>query len=349
MKIAALVSGGVDSSVALKILKDQGHDITAFYLKIWLENELSNLNSCPWKEDLSYVTAVCKQLNVPLKIVNLQKEYHNKVVSYTIAEAKAGRTPNPDILCNQFIKFGVFLDYIGTSFDKIATGHYAQILETKNSIKLRRSPDPIKDQSYFLCNLEKNQLKRIIFPIGHLIKQDVRTLAEKFDLANKNRKDSQGICFLGKFKFKDFLKRYLGEKPGELKNFETNKKIGIHQGHWFYTIGQRKNIRLSDGPWYVVKKDPKQNIVYVSNKYESISEPRKSLIVTNFNWINGRQPEKKDLLIKLRHRAIPQKCFLEFFDNKAKIILSNKDQGIASGQFAVFYDDDNCLGSAIIQ
>ena len=195
MKIAMLLSGGVDSSVALKLLKDQGHDITAFYLKIWLEDELSYLGNCPWEEDLSYAQNVCNALGVPLQVVSLQKEYHEQVVSYTISEIKKGRTPNPDILCNSRIKFGMFLDCIDDSFDKVATGHYAQVVQKDGNYALKMAPDQIKDQSYFLSHLSQAQLQRALFPIGHLKKEQVRVLADEFDLPTKNRKIAKVFAF----------------------------------------------------------------------------------------------------------------------------------------------------------
>ena len=196
-----LLSGGVDSSVALKLLLDQGYTVRAFYLKIWLEDEIAHLNECPWEEDLTYAQQVCSQLNVPLEAISLQKEYWDEVVSYTFQEAKQGRTPNPDVMCNSRIKFGVFFDYIGRYFSKVATGHYAQVANEEGGIAtLLTSPDPIKDQSYFLSNLNQSQLSKCLFPIGHLKKEKVRQLAEHFELATQRRKDSQGICFLGKKK-----------------------------------------------------------------------------------------------------------------------------------------------------
>jgi tRNA-5-taurinomethyluridine 2-sulfurtransferase len=350
MKIAALMSGGVDSSLALKLLKDQGHNVTAFYLKIWLEDELSSLGSCPWQEDLKFATQTCKMLNIPLKIIPLQDAYHKKIVSYTIAETKEGRTPNPDILCNQHIKFGIFFDKIDNEFEKVATGHYAQLEEKDGAYILKRSPDPIKDQTYFLCNLTQKQLSRAMFPIGHLNKNEVRKLAEKHKLPAALRKDSQGICFLGKFAFRDFVKHHVGEKSGNIIEFETNKKIGTHKGHWFYTIGQRQGIQLSGGPWYVTRKNPEKNEIYVSNKYDEISESRKEFEVTNFNWINGEKPKKNHLSVKIRHKTFPKPCTINFVDSQtAKVILEQKDQGIASGQFAVFYEEDICLGGGIIK
>lgn len=348
MKIAVLLSGGVDSSVALKLLKDQGHDLTAFYLKIWLEDELRFLGNCPWEDDLKFVRQVCKKENIPLEVVSLQKEYFETVVAYTIAEVKAGRTPNPDIMCNNHIKFGMFFKKINLrKFDKIASGHYAKIIEKNGQFLLQKTPDPIKDQTYFLSRLSQKQLSRIIFPIGDYTKEEVRALAEKYNLPNKNRKDSQGICFLGKLKYNDFLKHYLGEKKGDLIRYENGEKVGEHEGFFYYTIGQRKGIKLAGGPWYVVDKDPKKNIVYISSEYHE--KKRDTLEVSDFNWFSGKFPTKKNLQVKLRHGENLYKCQLEKISSRrAKLKLAGNDQGIAPGQFSVFYDKDLCLGSAVI-
>lgn len=349
MKIAVLVSGGVDSSVALKLLKDQDHEVKAFYIKIWLEDELSSLGTCPWQEDLEYVTKVCEKLEVPLEVISLQKEYWNEVVSYTIAEVKAGRTPNPDVLCNARIKFGVFYKNIDPSFEKVATGHYSQVKLVNGEPILSISPDTIKDQTYFLANLSKEQLSRALFPIGHLNKEQVRELANKFDLPNKDRKDSQGICFLGKIKFKEFVKFHLNTKIGNIVEFETTKRLSQHEGFWFYTIGQRQGIGLSGGPWYVVAKDIEKNIVYVSKNYHSIEKERNQFEVTNFNWINQDNPILPDLKVKIRHGEQKYNCSINYIDqNSATVILDKNDQGIAPGQFAVFYQNDQCLGSGVI-
>lgn len=352
MKIAVLVSGGVDSSVALNILKNQGHDITAFYLKIWLEDELSYLGQCPWEEDLSYVQKVCVQLNVPLEVVSLQKEYLDEVVNYTISEVKEGRTPNPDILCNARIKFGIFYSKIDKSFEKVATGHYARVHEENGKYYLSESPDAIKDQTYFLSHLTQEQLSRAIFPIGHLQKNQVRELAEEFDLPNKIRKDSQGICFLGKFKFRDFIKAHLGTKSGDIIEFETNKKLGEHEGFWFYTIGQRQGLKLPGGPWYVVSKDFNRNIVYISKNYHDSEKKRNSFKVSTFNWISGKKPDTNTILhVKIRHGEHKYNCSLVFESKNnahALVVLNENDQGIAAGQFAAFYNNNICLGSGII-
>lgn len=349
-KIAVLVSGGVDSSVALKLLKDQGHDVTGFYLKIWLEDELSYLGDCPWEEDLSYIKQVCEQLNVPLEVVSLQKEYKDEVVAHTIAQVKAGRTPNPDILCNQRIKFGLFLDKIDPSFVKVASGHYAQVREKDGIFELFQSPDPIKDQTYFLSHLSQNQLKRVMFPIGHLQKSELRVLAHDFNLPNKDRKDSQGICFLGKFKFSDFIKHHLGTKQGLMVESETGKIMGNHDGFWFYTIGQRQGLGLGGGPWYVVAKDCDKNIIYISRNYYDDEKRRDMFYVENINWLSGIASDKKNLLVKLRHGAQKYACAVDYdAQGKALVKISDRDQGIAAGQYAVFYDGDVCLGSGVIQ
>lgn len=347
LKVAALVSGGVDSSVALALLKEQGHDVTAFYLKIWLEDELSYLGNCPWEDDLQYVRQVCQKFDVPLEVVSMQQPYWDKVVSYTVSEVKAGRTPNPDVLCNQQVKFGAFYDYIDDSFDYVATGHYAQVEHTKNGSFLKKAPDLVKDQTYFLCWLSQRQLSRVLFPIGHLEKSEVRNLAEKYDLPNKKRKDSQGICFLGKFKFSDFLRAHLGDKQGELVEYETGNVVGQHKGFWYYTIGQRQGIGLSGGPWYVVDKDAHKNIVFISKQYQAVDEHKNGIIADNFNFI---QPIKKhDLELKFRHGAKTYPVFVEMVADKVKITLKEESQqGIAAGQFAVLYDGQYCLGGGVI-
>ena len=254
MKIAVLLSGGVDSSVALNLLKKEGHDITAFILKIWLQDEFTFLGECPWEDDLNYVRGVCKQLNIPLEILSLQNEYWENVVAYVIAEIKEGRTPNPDMFCNSLIKFGQFYDKIDSTYEKVATGHYANVAFYDEKFLLKKSPDPVKDQTYFLAYLTQKQLSRALFPIGLYKKVEIRNLAHKFYLPNMDRRDSQGICFLGKIKFNDFVKHHLGEIKGDILEFETGKKMGIHNGYYFYTIGQRSGLGLSGGPWYVVKK-----------------------------------------------------------------------------------------------
>lgn len=349
-KIAVLVSGGVDSSVVLALLKQQGHDVTAFYLKIWLEDELSYLGSCPWEQDLEFVRGVCDQLNVPLQIISMQQTYHDRVVSYMISEIRAGRTPNPDVLCNQYVKFGAFYDAIDDSFEYVATGHYAQIEHTKNISILKKGADPVKDQTYFLANLSQQQLKRALFPIGHLPKSQVRELAHQFGLPTAVRKDSQGICFLGKFNFADFVKAHLGCWQGDIVEFETGKVMGKHDGFWFYTIGQRQGIGLSGGPWYVVSKDPVKNIVYISNHYDDVDMHKSGMMVSSFNWNQDVSSAKIDLDVRFRHGPSVYPATVIQQENKLQIMLkAESEQGIAAGQFAVLYDGDVCLGGGVIE
>ena len=347
MKIAVLASGGVDSSVALKLLKDQGHDLTAFYIKIWLEDEMSYLGSCPWEEDLEYVQKICSSIDVPLEVIPLQKEYYERVVEYTLDEVKKGRTPNPDILCNSRIKFGAFLDVLSPDFELVATGHYARKKVKGGITYLKTAVDTFKDQTYFLANIKQNQVERLSFPIGELLKSEVRELADQYNLPNKKRKDSQGICFLGKIEFREFLKHHLGVKKGDLIEMETGKKVGEHDGYWYYTIGQRKGIYLSGGPWYVVKKDMENNLVYISNKVDATTGTTDAFSVGDLNWISGRGPVSTSLKLKIRHGEKMYNCDVDYEEDKLNIVMDGKDY-IAAGQFAVFYDDEYCLGGGVI-
>lgn len=348
MKIAVLLSGGVDSSVALRLLKDEGHDVTAFYLKIWLQDEFSFLGECPWEEDLQFARDVCSQAEVPLETINLQSEYWNSVVTYTIDEIKEGRTPNPDIYCNSLIKFGQFYNKIDDSFEKVASGHYAIVKKDDDVYRLFRSPDPVKDQTYFLAYLNQRQLDRALFPIGKYNKKEIRELADNYDLPNRKRKDSQGICFLGQIKFSEFVKHHLGELPGKIVELETGNVLGDHTGYYFYTIGQRSGLRLGGGPWYVVKKDIDENIIYVSRENIS-SRARNDFLVGKFNWITNQKPSEEKIQVKIRHGKKIFNAEVNFLDDiKAEVKLDEPDQGIAPGQFAVFYKDNECLGGSTI-
>jgi len=349
MKIAVLVSGGVDSSVALHLLRQQGHDVEAFYLKIWLEDEMSFLGECPWEEDLSYVKKICEQCDVKLHVVSLQKEYHNKVVRYTIDAVKNGLTPNPDMLCNREVKFGAFNEKYGKDFDKIATGHYAQIQENSDgSVRLMRAPDPIKDQTYFLAMMTQVQLQKALFPIGYMQKKEVRAYAHTHKLATATRKDSQGICFLGKILFKDFVKEHLGIKKGKFIQKETGGELGEHDGFYFYTIGQRRGVDINGGPWYVCDKNVEKNIVYLTHGFAGDDQRRDEFDVSNINWINS-VPMKKALLVKLRHGEHFYACDIDA-QNRTKtfVKLHSKDHAITPGQYAVFYDRQQCLGGGVI-
>jgi len=348
-KAAILLSGGVDSSVALALAIEQGYQATAYYLKIWLEDEMAYMGDCPWEEDLSFCRAICEKFAVPLKIINMQREYYNSVVAYSIEELKAGRTPSPDIMCNKNIKFGTFFEKCPDSFDKVFSGHYATIKYENGKYKLFQAKDPIKDQTYFLTYLSQNQLSKIEFPLGIYYKNEVRDIAKKYNLITADKKDSQGICFLGKIKFNEFVKFYLGEKKGQIIDIESEKVLGLHNGFWFHTIGQRTGLGLSGGPWYVTKKDVVNNIVFVSKNPDIIEINRNAFIAKNINWFDT-QPQKIALQTKIRHGAYKYNCAMSYLDNKtAEVTLAKDDQGISPGQFSIFYDGDECLGGGVIE
>jgi len=350
MKIAVLVSGGVDSSVVLARLHEQGHDVTAFYLKIWLEDETSFLGHCPWEEDLSYIRALCDARGIELRIIPLQKEYHEQIVAYTIAEVKAGRTPSPDVLCNNRIKFGAFLQAIGPEFEKVASGHYGKIVARADGVyELHKSPDLIKDQTYFLSHLSQVQLSRLLLPLGDMTKQMVRAEAARYGVPAAERKDSQGLCFLGKISFADFIKHYLGELLGEIVEEETGTVLGRHPGYWFFTLGQRKALRLSGGPWFVVRKDIQANRVYVSRQYYADDKPRNLFVMSDVHWVSGHKPEQTVFDIKVRHGAeVVRGELTDLGQGRYQVLLEKRDQGLAPGQFAVLYDGTQCLGCGVI-
>jgi len=352
LKIAVLTSGGVDSSVALRLLADEGrHELTAWYLKVWLEDEVAHLGNCPWEEDLTYVRALCDQVGVPLRIASLQAEYLEQIVSYSLAELRAGRTPSPDVFCNRRIKFGAFLQS-APECDRVATGHYARLTESDGRTRMLRAPDPVKDQTYFLSHLRQDQVARALFPIGHLPKASVRELAHEYDLPTKDRKDSQGICFLGKILYRDFIDFHLGANPGEIVEAGSGRVLGEHQGYWFYTIGQRFGLGLGGGPWYVVDKDVEANRLVVTHAEQRQERARAAFEVADLNWI-AAPPRTSDLQVKLRHGPEMGSCRIAPATSRPdeealQVQLDTPDAGVAPGQHAVFYDGEECLGGGII-
>lgn len=346
-----LLSGGVDSAVALKRLCDAGHDVTAFYLKIWLEDDLAFLGDCPWNADLGYVREICVQLNIPFEVVPLQREYFDRVVTAAIAELKAGRTPSPDIHCNALVKFGAFYDTIDDSFGQVATGHYARIDRHNGRSQLCCAPDPVKDQTYFLAKLRQDQLARACFPIGDLQKSQVRAIAESANLPPKNRKDSQGICFLGKISYRDFVRSYLGEKPGRIVHQADGAILGRHRGLWFHTIGQRQGLGLSGGPWYVARKDMDANTLFVTKQRAEKPELRYEFDIADMHWINDPPGPGSGLTCKLRHGPERQVCEVRKSPDPGclRVHLEIGERAIAAGQYAILYQDDVCLGCGVMQ
>lgn len=350
MRIAVLVSGGVDSSLALARLAATGeHRLTAFYLKIWLEDELAHLGACPWEEDLSYARAVCAQFDVPLEVIPLQQAYHDRVVQHAVEELSRGRTPSPDIYCNAQIKFGAFFDNadVADAFDAVASGHYARVGHDGTHYQLLRAPDPVKDQSYFLSRLSQKQLGKLLFPIGDLQKHVVRSEAERLQLAARDRPDSQGICFLGKIRYPEFVRAYLGDRPGDIVDTATGKVLGPHRGVWYHTIGQRKGLGLGGGPWFVVGKDLEADRLYVAH---GDTHTRESVFVAeDAHWI-GPAPSAGPVQVKLRHGPRLADAALAFEGDTLRVTLAHPDQGIAPGQHVVFYGvgTDVCLGQGVI-
>lgn len=362
-KVGVLLSGGVDSATALAMYiaqyPERKSNITAYYLKIWLEDELAFLGQCPWEEDLAYVEKVSNQLGVAFKVVPLQREYYDIIVSYTIDELKQGRTPSPDIFCNHHIKFGAFVDKV-QDVDYIISGHYARIEREHAQVHLYRSPDHIKDQTYFLSHLTYDQIQRMILPLGNMKKSEVRSYAKNLQLAPCQRKDSQGICFLGKIKYTDFVKYHLGTKTGNIVDISTGTTLGTHDGSWFYTIGQRSGLGLGGGPWYVVKKSFEENTVWVQHADMLEHVLVKRIPITKLHKIqedlfaqytSHAIIDMEDVLVKIRHgeKIIPAKMEYNLVEDRGMVYLSEGDAGVAEGQFTVFYLGEECIGCATIQ
>lgn len=364
MKIAVLISGGVDSAVVVDILYRQGHELTLFYIKIGMDNDEGD---CAYEEDLEMCSLIASRYQLPLKIVSLHDEYWEYVMSYALESVKKGLTPNPDMMCNKFIKFGFFEERYGKVFDKTATGHYARVEKIDDKYFLCTGVDKVKDQTDFLSAITYTQLSHIIFPIGDFSKEEVREMAKKAMLPNAVRKDSQGICFLGKIDYRDFISRKLGVKEGEVIDIDSGQPIGKHRGHWLYTIGQRKGLGLGGGPWFVIRKDIKRNIIYVSKGYDTPLQYKKEIYLEEIHWITI-EPWKSEFLKELLREGTDGADSLEIafkirhtpeftpgILKKTRIgwtIYSSKEiQGVAPGQFATIYSPDNklCLGSAMIQ
>ena len=346
--VAVLLSGGVDSAVAVYELAKLGLRPDCFYIKIGPEEEKEW--DCSSEEDVEMAASVAKKYGCRLQIVDCHREYWEGVTRYTMEKVKAGFTPNPDVMCNRLIKFGAFDEKVGRDYDLIATGHYAQTEIIDGRKWLVTGLDPVKDQTDFLAQLYDWQLRKAVFPIGHYMKDDVRRIAESEHLVNARRKDSQGICFLGKINYNEYIRRYLGEQPGDVLEIETNRVIGRHKGLWFHTIGQRHGLGFGGGPWFVVKKDVRENILFVSKGYDPASAYKRDFAVHDFHFLT----EKVDLqrvTFKIRHTPEFHSAVMESIDADRYIVHSDTDiHGVAPGQFCVVYDERHhrCLGSGEI-
>jgi len=351
-KVVVGMSGGVDSSVAALLLKQQGYDVIGIFMKNW--DEKDEFGVCTAEQDFADVRKVCNQIGIPYYTVNFEKEYWDRVFTYFLDEYRKGRTPNPDVLCNKEIKFGAFLDYalkIGT--DYIATGHYARVENINGEFRLLKGVDSNKDQSYFLCMLNQYQLSKVIFPLGNMTKKEVRKIASDVGLHTAIKKDSTGICFIGEKKFKEFLENYLPAQPGEIRSV-SGELLGKHDGLMFYTLGQRKGLGIggtpSGEPWFVVKKDVKNNILYVAQGRNNPALYSNSLEASNVNWISGKAPERDFVCTaKFRYRQADQEVYVRLIDgNRCRVEFTTPQRAITPGQFVVLYQDEVCLGGGII-
>lgn len=347
-RIAVLLSGGVDSSVVVYELVRQGIHPDCFYIKIGPEEEKEW--DCSSEEDMEMATAVARRYGCNLDVVDCHHEYWNRVTRYTMDKVKAGFTPNPDVMCNRLIKFGAFNEKCGHDYDLIATGHYAQTEIIDGHKWLTTSPDPVKDQTDFLAQIYDWQLRKALFPIGHYMKDEVRRIAEREHLVNARRKDSQGICFLGKVNYNDYLRRYLGECPGDVIELESGKRIGSHRGLWFHTIGQRHGLGFGGGPWYAVKKDVEANILYVSKGYEPLTAYKRVFPIHDFHFLTVNDlPER--ITFKIRHTPEYHPAHIEKASDGCYTVKAEElIQGVAPGQFCVVYDEQHhrCYGSGEI-
>lgn len=347
------MSGGVDSSVSAWLLQQQGYAVSGMFMKNWEEDDTEAY--CSATTDMADAQAVCDKLGIVLHKINFASEYWDTVFSHFLAEYRMGRTPNPDILCNQFIKFDAFLKFaheLGADF--IAMGHYAQCLSHEGQYQLLKGDDPQKDQSYFLHRLNQYQLSNSLFPLGNLHKTKVREIAATLGLPNHNKKDSTGICFIGERKFKQFLQTYLPAQPGEMIT-DTGEVIGTHDGLMYYTIGQRQGLGIGgksnhpEQPWYVVSKDLTRNQLIVAQGEHPLLYA-KALTATDMHWISGTAPELPlPCTAKIRYRQADQRCVVNrLADDQYEIIFDEPQRAITPGQSVVLYNDRQCLGGGII-
>ncbi len=355
MKVIVGISGGVDSSVTAMLLKQQGFHVEALFMKNWHED--TGDGGCTWEADVEDALRVCDLLDIPLNTIDLSTEYMAGVFRFFIDEYRSGLTPNPDILCNQEVKFKAFMDHaLQLGADKIATGHYARILEDNSHYHLHKGADPDKDQSYFLCRLSQHQLSGSMFPIGNMLKSRVRVLAAEAGLPTHDKKDSTGICFIGERPFREFLSRYISVQRGIIRTVD-GKDIGEHDGVFFYTLGQRQGLGVGgikgsiDAPWYVVDKDITNNVLYVAQGQDNPLLYCNGLAAGKLHWIESPPAELPcRCTAKTRYRQPDQACTIEKMDGEtAWVSFADPQRAVTPGQYIVFYREDRCLGSGIIQ
>lgn len=339
--------------MVVHLLCEQGYKPALFYIKIGMDG--AEYMDCSAEEDIELATAIARKYGLSFEIVDLHREYWDQVAAYAIDKIRKGQTPNPDVMCNKLIKFGCFEQRVGKDFDFTATGHYATTLLRDGKTWLGTAKDPVKDQTDFLAQIDYLQVSKLMFPIGRLMKQEVREIAQRAGLPSARRKDSQGICFLGKINYNDFVRRFLGEKEGAVIELETGKRIGTHRGYWFHTIGQRKGLGLSGGPWFVIKKDIEENIIYVSRGYGVETQYGKEFALADFHFItdnpwSGLDEEEVDITFKIRHTSEFIKGRIIRENDRYRVLSSEKLQGIAPGQFGVIYDEaaEVCIGSGCL-
>lgn len=332
------MSGGVDSSLTAALLVESGHDVVGVYMKNWSQ-DLPGMK-CPWAEDLADAKRVAVQLGIDFKVFDFEKQYKQKVVDYMVDEYVRGRTPNPDIMCNQEVKFKLFIDAaIEDGAEMIATGHYARVEDGV----LKKAKDENKDQTYFLYRVTGSALKRTLFPLGDYTKSEVREMAKQRGLTTAGKKESMGVCFVGQVSMKDFLSQYVRTSPGDIVDSQSNQVVGRHDGAIFYTIGQRQGLNIGGGlPYYVAGKDMAKNQVYVTRDLNDDRLWLDEIALSDAHWINS-PPEPGDYQVRIRHRATLVDCH---FDGD-KLLLSQPQRAITPGQSAVLYSGETCLGGGI--
>jgi len=349
-RVVVGMSGGVDSSVAALLLKEQGYDVIGIFMKNWDDTDENGV--CTATEDYNDVIQVCNQIGIPYYAVNFEKQYWDKVFTYFLDEYKAGRTPNPDVMCNKEIKFKAFLEHaMKLGADYLATGHYAQVVHRDDEVKMLRGVDVNKDQTYFLNQLSQHQLEKVMFPIGSIDKKRVREIAKEAGLATASKKDSTGICFIGERNFKEFLSGYLPAQKGSMETLD-GKKVGNHDGLMYYTIGQRHGLGIGGAgePWFVVGKDLERNVLYVEQGFDHPSLYSDSIKAVNINWVSDRKkPNEFTCTAKFRYRQPDEEVTVTLQENGDVNVLFKKPvRAVTPGQAVVFYNGEECLGGGTI-